>query len=74
MFMSKHFFYKQVNLPSTNKDDVATGFVCVTPEPETCAQSANSENRTRQISLQQRLVTYYICFLWVSILYYILVV
>ncbi|XP_009123716.1 uncharacterized protein LOC103848589 [Brassica rapa] len=50
---SKHM--TQVNLPSTNKDDVATGFVCVTPEPETCAQSANSENRTRQISLQQRL-------------------
>ncbi|KAH0909150.1 LOW QUALITY PROTEIN: hypothetical protein HID58_032471 [Brassica napus] len=50
---SKHM--TQVNLPSTNKDDVATGFVCVTPQPETCAQSANSENQTRQISLQQRL-------------------
>ncbi|KAG5378395.1 hypothetical protein IGI04_026237 [Brassica rapa subsp. trilocularis] len=53
---SKHM--TQVNLPSTNKDDVATGFVCVTPQPETCAQSANSENRTRQISLQQRLEAY----------------
>ncbi|CAN6998026.1 unnamed protein product, partial [Brassica rapa subsp. trilocularis] len=41
------------NLTPSKKDDVVPGFVCVTPEAETCAQSANSLNRTRQNAFHQ---------------------
>nr|VDD54918.1 unnamed protein product [Brassica oleracea] len=36
------------NLTPSKKDPVAPGFVCGSPEAETCAQSANSQNRGRQ--------------------------
>ncbi|KAH0926306.1 hypothetical protein HID58_018562, partial [Brassica napus] len=43
------------NLSPFKKDDVVPRFVCVTPEAETCVQSANSLNRTRQNAFHQSL-------------------
>ncbi|XP_033138747.1 uncharacterized protein LOC103847747 [Brassica rapa] len=43
------------NLTPSNKAHAGSGYVCVTPVLQSCAQSANSENRSRQNSFHQRL-------------------
>ncbi|KAG5397792.1 hypothetical protein IGI04_019606, partial [Brassica rapa subsp. trilocularis] len=43
------------NLTPTKKDHVESGYVCGTPVIQSCAQSANSENRSRQNLFQQSL-------------------
>ncbi|KAF8116346.1 hypothetical protein N665_0019s0026 [Sinapis alba] len=43
------------NVTPTNKDHVDSGYVSVTPVPQSCAQSANSQYRSRQNSFQESL-------------------
>ncbi|CAN7049606.1 unnamed protein product [Brassica rapa subsp. trilocularis] len=48
------------NLTPSNKAHAGSGYVCVTPVLQSCAQSANSENRSRQNSFHQRLVSHFL--------------
>nr|VDD23348.1 unnamed protein product [Brassica rapa] len=49
------YYYQAGNLTPSNKAHAGSGYVCVTPVLQSCAQSANSENRSRQNSFHQRL-------------------
>ncbi|CAN7096281.1 unnamed protein product [Brassica rapa subsp. narinosa] len=52
---AKGYFLLDENLTPSKIDHVVTGFVSPTPGAETCALSANSENRTRQNASQHPL-------------------
>ena len=51
-----YIYIQAENLTPTKKDHVESGYVCGTPVIQSCAQSANSENRSWQNLFQQSLV------------------